>query len=115
MSHESPISDPASRSRRLVHRYTKFPNLHDVVSSASEPFLRQGLVDTVSLPSQIKKASIILSWAFVLRGYSGESLVVFDVDQATVAIDFDGDALEEVQDENVEGSSGRTALYFTEV
>lgn len=99
-----------------MHRYTEFPNLHDVAGdTASGPCNSQDIDTSVLLPSNIKKASIILSWAFLLRGYTNTSTVVFDVDQSTVAIDFEGDALEEVEVENYAVAPARTAIYFTEV
>lgn len=102
------------RSGRFVHRYTKFPNLFDVVDhSVSGPWNSQ---DSVLLPSHIKKASVILSWALLLRGYTNAETVVFDVDQKTFAVDFEGEALEEVQAEvQDEEDSGHTAVYFQEV
>jgi hypothetical protein len=109
--------DNSPSSDRLDPRYTAFPNLcalFDVkIPSISTQIISES---PFSLPKNVSREPIILSWGFLLRGYTGIDQVLFKVDGQPVCVDFENDYVKEYQKRiGHEQLSQHTAVYTVKV
>ncbi|KAF8539319.1 hypothetical protein BDD12DRAFT_882702 [Trichophaea hybrida] len=107
---------PSNTLGSAVYHYTVLPNLYNKVNREPTP---QSSTDTseatFQLPTGVRERTVILSWAILIRGYTGSDRIVFEVnDEKTVSVDFGNDAVEDVAAHIKEETSKYTAIYFTQ-
>lgn len=101
-----------------VYRYTVFPNLHATITTPDTRILNSG---NFPLPANSTKETLILAWAFLLRGHVPGDTAVFRVDTHDVSVKFDGGELTYIPNGQVEmptedKEAGRfSAVYFQAV
>jgi hypothetical protein len=94
-------------------RYTAFPALSDIVSPQPTTLESKGVF---KLPENVQKEALIISWATLLRGYSGSDKVAFKVNDGVFCVDFENDTLQEfVAPPDLLEVGSTTAVYFTKV
>jgi hypothetical protein len=98
----------------VLQRYTAFPNLYITADPRTQADVSEV---TFELPVGIIKENVILSWAILLRGYTGLDSVTFEVDDdQAVCVDFEHDSVEDTRaSTSAEEKSRYTALYFDKV
>jgi hypothetical protein len=98
----------------VLQRYTAFPNLYITANPRAQADVSEL---TFEIPNGINKESVILSWAILLRGYTGLDSVTFEVDDGqAVCVDFEHDSVEDTRaSTSAEEKSRYTALCFDKV
>jgi len=94
-------------------RYTAFPTLGDAAYPRPTTLKSKGVFE---IPENVQKEALIISWAALLRGYSGSDKVAFKVNDGVFYVDFENDTLREVvAPPDLLGVESTTAVYFTKV